>query len=533
MVSKFPECDLCPTSACDDEKIELVLQDADFTKAFVNNMLASNIDEIAKDCYFMSEVISEKTTPMEIADFAFCIYVQLSQLVEMPTDKRMEIGVMFRQEFDHMGEDASQGREVTKKKAGAPAPAKDAPPAKSAVSFQAKAIAAPSPAKPKAPLAPVRPPAPAQAKAQPATAPTPVKAPVKARAVPEPAKPEIAKPPAPKPARASEPVKDDARKFLAELDQDIADIDEISSTVEKLIQSEGEQAPETPAAPAATAPASPAGRKSGGLEPVIGKLAAVRPMATGAIQAPAAARAPSKPREPERGSKANPIKLTPEMLAGIVSDKDMARVEKGIKIKRIDSARLAPKVTAPLQMRDGSTTANTGKQARMPEKIERIDRPTEKGKALGEELFSAFQQIKAREELPSTFNLETLGVGEHPEEKAEKKATPGSKFISDLFSLSPEKPPAQEEPAPAPVVERPASGPISERPAARPVVERPTAKSIIENLTLDFGEERLAETRQKPGPATTAGAGPTKLCPSCQKPNPAKNVFCAKCGARF
>jgi hypothetical protein len=524
MVSKFPECDLCPTSACNDEKIEVVLQDADFIKAFVNNMLTSNIDEIAKDCYFMSEVISEKTTLMEIADFAFCIYVQLSQLVEMPIDKRMEIAVLFRQEFDRMGEDVTQGREVAKKKASAPSPAKEAPSAKSAtVSFQAKAITAPAPAKQKAALAPVRPPAPVQAKPEPT--PTPTKAPVKVRALPEPVKLEVAKPPAPKPA--PEPVGDDARKFLDELDQDIADIDEISSKVEKLIQTEGEPEPDASAVPVAPspAPAAPAGRKSGGLEPVIGKLAAVRPMATGAIQAPAAARAPSKPREPERGSKANPIKLTPEMLAGIVSDKDMARVEKGIKIKRIESSRLAPKVTAPMQMRDGSMSPSTGKPAGMPEKIERIDRPTDKGKALGEELFSAFQQIKAREELPSTFNLETLGVGEHPEgERVEKKATPGSKFISDLFSLSPEKPPAQEEPVSSPVVEKPAS---------RPVVERPTTKSIIENLTLDFGEERPTEAKRQPGPATTAGAGPTKICPSCQKPNPAKNVFCAKCGARF
>jgi hypothetical protein len=230
-------------------------------------------------------------------------------------------------------------------------------------------------------------------------------------------------------------------------------------------------------------------------------------MATGATKVPAAERAPAKPREPEKGSKTNPIKLTPEMLAGIVSDKDMARVEKGIKIKRIESSRLAPKVTAPMQMRDGSKSPSAGKPAAMPEKVERIDRPTEKGRALGEELFSAFQQIKAREELPSTFNLETLGVGEHPEgERAEKKATPGSKFISDLFSLSPEKPPAEAKPAPKPVVE---------------------------DLTLDFGEERPTEAKKQPGLTTIAGAGPTKICPSCQKPNPAKNVFCAKCGAKF
>ncbi len=546
MVSKFPECDLCPSSGCNDEKIELVLQDADFTKAFVNNMLSSNIDEIAKDCYFMSEVISEKTNPMEIADFAFCIYVQLSQLVEMPTDKRMEIGVLFRQEFDHMGEDVSQGREVAKKKASTPVPVKETQPAKDAVSFQAKAIATPSPATQRTAATPAKKPAPIKVKPAPAPVPAPVPAPAKVlvqeREVPEPvAKPTIAKPPVTKPHPAAEPAKDDARKFLAELDQDIADIDEISNTVEQIIQSGGETEPEAPAAPAASAL-----RKGGGLEPVIGKLAAVRPIATGTIQAPSSAREPRKAREPELGSKANPIKLTPEMLAGIVSDKDMARVEKGIKIKRIESSRLAPKVAAPLQMRDGSSSTATGKPVGMPEKIERIDRPTEKGRALGEELFSAFQQIKAREELPSTFNLETLGVGEHPEgEKVEKKATPGSKFISDLFSLSPEKSPAQAEPAPGPVVEKPASKPAVERPVTKPVVEKPAfrpfvekpiTKSTISDLTLDFGEEPPTEAKQakqQPGNTDMVLTGPTKLCPTCQKPNPVKNVFCAKCGARF
>ncbi len=503
MVSKFPECDLCPTSNCDDEKISQVMEDADFTKSFVNNMLASNIDEISKDCYFMSEVISEKTAPMEIADFAFCIYVQLSQLVEMPMDKRMEIGVLFRQEFDRMAEDISQGREVSKKKGGATA--KEATAAKKEVSFQAKALAPPAAAKPK--VAPAKSPAPIQAKPVPVPAPVPANVPGKPRASPGPEKPTIAKLPAARPAPVPEPAKDDARKFLADLDLDIAEIDAISSSVEQLIKSEPEMVP-APAdveaididviAAEAPAPAVPTARKGGGLEPVIGKLAGVRPVATGATKAPAAAYVPAKPREPEQGSKTRPIKLTPEMLAGIVSDKDMARVEKGIKIRRIEAGRLAPKVTAPMQLRDGSSAGAAGRPSGLPDKIERIDRPTEKGKALGEELFTKFQQIKAREELPNTFSLETLGVGAHPEgeEVPEKKASPGGQFITDIFKLSP-----HEAPAPPKAVARPA----------------------VEDLTLDFGEDKVSKEP----------AGAMKVCPSCNKANPAKNVFCAKCGARF
>ena len=526
MVSKFPECDLCPTSNCDDEKIDMVLQDADFTKSFVNNMLESNIDEISKDCYFMSEVISEKTAPMEIADFAFCIYVQLSQLVEMPTDKRMEIGVLFRQEFDRMAEDVSQGREFVKKKAGSAAPAKEAPAAENAISFQAKAIADPAAAKQRA--VPAR--SPAVVPAKPTPEPVQAKDFANPRSMTGPARSATAKLPAAIPSRVNESIEDDARKFLADLEEDIAEIEEISSKVEKLIKSEGEPeqgpsgaeattktstseviaaeviADEVPA-PVIAAHVVPAARKGGVLEPVIGKLTGVRPVVTGATKAPAAALEPAKPREPELGSKAKPIKLTPEMLAGIVSDMDMARVEKGIKIKRIDASRLAPKVAAPMKLRDEAVAAAARKPAALPEKIQRIERPSDKEKALSEELFSAFQQIKAREELPSTFNLETLGVGTHPEGEAPaEKETPGNQFITDLFTLSPKETPAQP------------------KPAARPA---------IENLTLNFGEEKPPETIPRATPEIIEGTASSKTCPACGKPNPAKNVFCAKCGAKF
>lgn len=503
MVSKYPECDLCPTSDCNDEKIEMVLQDADFTKAFVNNMLASNIDEISKDCYFMSEVISEKTSPMEIADFAFCIYVQLSQLVEMPMDKRMEIGVLFRQEFDHLAEEVSKGREIAKKKASAPGAKAAAGPAKMAVAFEAKAIAGPAGTQPRAapaqapsgPIAPVKAtpaPAPAAASARVISTP-PASATVKPKPLPVPVKAIDNRIPDGKPAPKA--ATDDARKFLEELDQDIAEIEAISSTVEQLIQTDATPVIGTPSdavesdAGAISTPGTldlppdRASRKGGGLEPVIGKLAGARPVASGASPAPATTsqNAFPKPREPERGSKANPIKLTPDMLAGVISEKDMARVEKGIKIKRVDSSKLAPKVAAPMQMRDGSMPVALAKPARLPDKIERIDRPTEKGKALGEELFTAFQQIKQRDELPSTFNLETLGVGasEKEGEEAEqgKKSSPGSQFISDLFRLSPEKPSVQSKPAPAPATPAPASS--------------------VGTLTLDFGEEPVDEGKGK------------------------------------
>ncbi|MEX2684762.1 MAG: hypothetical protein Q6373_024530, partial [Candidatus Sigynarchaeota archaeon] len=259
--------------------------------------------------------------------------------------------------------------------------------------------------------------------------------------------------------------------------------------------------------PTVVASVAPAPRRGGTLEPVIGKLAGARPVVTGAIKAPAATRAPAKPREPELGSKARPIKLTPEMLVGIVSEKDMARVEKGIKIKRIEASRLAPRVTAPKQLRDGAMAAAAAKPAGLPEKIERINRPSDKEKALGEELFSAFQQIKAREELPSTFNLETLGVGTRPEgETHAKKDSPGSQFIADLFKLSPE-----EKPEPPKAAARPA----------------------IEDLTLNFGEEKVPAIEQHASPPTMDKTTSSKTCPSCGKTNPAKNVFCAKCGAKF
>jgi len=501
---KYPECDLCPSSDCDDEKLKQVLDDPDFTKTFVNNMLVSNIDEISKDCYFMSEVISDKTDPMGIADFAFCIFVTLSQLVEMPRDKRMEIAVIFRQEFDRMAEDVSQGREIAKKKVVSPKPAAEKQAQGKAVSLQASPKGAP--AKPPPPQ--VRFP-PTQVQPEPRAVP--------AKPLPEPGEPEA-------PAG-------DSKKFLDELDQDIAEIDAISGNIEKIMKSEVTAAPEVTEEPepkpAVATPAAAQAPKRSVLEPVIGKLAG-RPTATGVPAQPVSKprippkpKEPTKPREPERGSKANPIKLTAENLAGIVSDKDMARIEKGIKIRRIDPSKFAPKVTAPPQLRDASAAGQAVKPARLPEKVERVARSTEKEKALSQELFSAFQQIKSKDQLPNTFTLESLGVGETPEEatpdkkelekpvKMEKPKEPTSAFLVDLFRLTPEETVASQ-PAPQP----------QPKPVASPVGD----------LTLNFGEET------KPAKAPAAQVGKvegTKTCPSCKATNAAKNTFCSKCGAKL
>jgi len=435
MPSKYPECDLCPSNNCEDEKLKQVMDDPDFTKAFVNNLLASNIDEITKDSYFMAEVISEKTDPVDIADFGFCIYVTLSQLVEMPMDKRMEIAVVFRQEFDHMAEEAAKVRQIAKKVS-----AKTNKPATKAI--QAKPASSQ--------LKPVQ--VPAKAITKPATGkplPTVKPASVAAKATP-----------AARPAKES---KGETEKFLAELDQDIADIDTISGNVDKIMKALPTAAPEESELEAqVVAPVQPE-RKKTKLEPVIGKLAGM-PVAIGATEAKPKPREPLAPRKPEPGSKANPIKLTPEMLSGIIDEKDMARVEKGIKIHRVDASKFASKPTAPPQLKKEA-------QPRPTEigKFERIDRSNAKEKALSQELFSAFQQIKTKDQLPNTFTLDSLGVG--ADQKSEKikeqdaKKSQENEFLVDLLKLSPD-----------------------EKEKKEPILLSPP-KPSIGNLTLNFDDD--------------------------------------------
>ncbi|HME55197.1 MAG TPA: hypothetical protein VKM55_23520 [Candidatus Lokiarchaeia archaeon] len=443
MPSKYPECDLCPASNCEDEKLKQVLDDPDFTKAFVNNLLVSNIDEITKDSYFMAEVISERTDPVEIADFAFCIYVTLSQLVEMPLDKRMEIAVVFRQEFDHMAEEASKVRQIAKK-------VKVSSSKSSAKVTQAK----------RAPI-----------QAQPVQIPSkkPVKSPA-GKALPA-VKPVTA---AAKSSAATRPSKEsnaDTEKFLAELDQDIADIETLSGNVDKIIQTTPATSPEeSESLIEVEAPVQPE-RKKTKLEPVIGKLAG-KPVAIGATVAKPKPAAPRTPRQPELGSKANPIKLTPEMLEGSISEKDMARVDKGIKIKRVDTSKFSSKPTAPHQIKLESQT----KPAKH-EKMERIDRSSEKEKALSQELFTAFQQIKTKEQRPNTFTLNTLGVGagEKSKESIElnRKKNEENVFLTDLLKLSPDQKEKKEPEQASP------------------------AKTAIGNLTLDFDEEEEKQVKPK------------------------------------
>ncbi|MHA1697358.1 MAG: hypothetical protein ACTSWN_00795, partial [Promethearchaeota archaeon] len=88
---KYKECQLCKNpSDCKEERLSEVYNDVEFVQNFVKNLEQFKIDEIVNDCYFMAETISGKIEPSEIADFAFCIYVVLSNLIEIEDSKRLE-----------------------------------------------------------------------------------------------------------------------------------------------------------------------------------------------------------------------------------------------------------------------------------------------------------------------------------------------------------------------------------------------------------------------------------------------------------
>ncbi|MHA1369279.1 MAG: zinc-ribbon domain-containing protein [Promethearchaeota archaeon] len=112
---KYKECQLCKNpSDCKEERLSEVYNDVEFVQNFVKNLEQFKIDEIVNDCYFMAETISGKIEPSEIADFAFCIYVVLSNLIEIEDSKRLEMAREFQKEFEELGKEAAEYRVVTK-----------------------------------------------------------------------------------------------------------------------------------------------------------------------------------------------------------------------------------------------------------------------------------------------------------------------------------------------------------------------------------------------------------------------------------
>lgn len=275
----YPECDLCPQTNCDenDTVVKEVLEDADFVKNFANNMLNQNLEEIANDCYLMAEVVSGKTSPVEIADFGYCIYVALSQTIEMDADKRMEIAVVFREEFDKIIDKVSQERAVARKPAARPPESTPVP---------------------TAPVVTTRPASP------------------------------VAKPVAP-PEEPGEEI-ESTDDFLKQLDEDIAEIEAISGKVDEMIASPALQKP---------SPVHPPPRPAK-LEPVIQKLSTpTKAPPAPAPASPAGFFQPASVKTPAAGSKSDPIKLTKDMLQEMVAPKDLSRIDKGMKIKRGSTTR--------------------------------------------------------------------------------------------------------------------------------------------------------------------------------------------------
>ena len=131
----------------------------------------------------------------------------------------------------------------------------------------------------------------------------------------EPQAPEIAELPAVAdlPGKGQAPAKrEHADEFFKQLDEDIAEMEGAIPDLSLDLKKEKS-------------------KKTITLEPVIQKLAPAGMMSA----EPTAKAEPAFPRDAE-GSKLNPIKLTKEMLSGVVSEKDLARVEKGIKVKRVE-----------------------------------------------------------------------------------------------------------------------------------------------------------------------------------------------------
>ncbi|MBD3186062.1 hypothetical protein GF325_04460 [Candidatus Bathyarchaeota archaeon] len=298
MTGKYLECDLCE-GECPEEKIDLVFDDPEFTKSFVDNMMASKMDEVVNDCYLMAEVISGASNNKEIAEFAFCLYVHLSHLIEIEDSKRIEIAKQFKKAFKDFGEQAASTREIAK--------SKESKNHGDWIDIQGK------------------------------------------------------------PKAITREKEDD---FLKQLDDEIAEIEEISDKVNEMVKSPPSQQPVD-------------------LKPVISKIPGSKIIHPGI---PATKRKkPSK--TPPLGSKDNPIKLTEEMLSGVVSDEDLAKVEMGIKVKRIDihQNQFRPEQVMGRGARQAQgQVEGTKNTARTPK------RPSDESRReyISNELFNAFNKAK-------------------------------------------------------------------------------------------------------------------------------------------
>jgi hypothetical protein len=481
----FPECDFC-TGTCDDEKIQLVYEDPEFTKTFINNLLDSKLDDIVNDAYLMAETVSGRTNPMEIADFAYCIYVNLSQLVEMEPEKRMEIAVSFKQEFDKMVETIQTGREVAKKVEPAPEPV----PAKKSPKAGVKTG--------KIELKPVSVPAAQGVLAS-----------------------KVAKPAA----------KNENEAFLLQLDADIAEMVEMSGQVDKFIAETEDQLSPTQVKPVQAPVVTHAQ-----LEPV------VRQPASKAAKQPEPEAGPlgiTPPRPREPGSKENPIKLTPELLEGnVVNVQDINKVEKGIKIKRVDIQKFTP------QALSASGGAGTIDVTKLGKGAPAVGAPGKRGKNASEDLFQAFNEVKAKgkerdKALPRTFTPEILGT-------AAKKAPARDEASLDFSSLDAgdeaeqDHDPAKEKAGSLSLAfedegthaigKKGSSGGRGRQKAAPFVAEK---GPVDEDHELSFSVPfTLDEPRPSKGKKVD-DADRVKVCHECNAVNPIKNKFCAKCGTEF
>ncbi|MHA1682340.1 MAG: zinc ribbon domain-containing protein [Promethearchaeota archaeon] len=401
MKGKYVECEFCEEEECFQEKIEIVFDDPEFTKTFVDNMLDSRMDDIVNDCYLMAEVISGETSFKGISDFAYCIYVNLSRLVEMDDSKRKEIAKQFQEEFKNYGELIGKTREI---------------------SHSDKKVK---------------------------------KTPDEAKKV------------------ASEDVSDD---FLARLDAEIAEIEEISDQVEKMV----------------TEPSTKVD-----LKPVIGKI----PGSKIIIKGVEATKKLPITAGPPSGSKDNPIKLNPNILEGVVSDEDLAKVELGIKIKRIESTQRTfqpsrsdarSKVTSRAR---GKPSPVEGKRSATADDLARKD-------AISKDLFNAFQQVKSKNtSTPTIFNIEAPP-------KEEKTPVAGAGGLSlPLLDFSGGATPAGKETEKEKAIE---SNSIGGPPIITPESTELNFANPIEDVTKD-----------------------TIICPHCGKEIGSGKKFCNKCGKKL
>ncbi|MHA1890363.1 MAG: hypothetical protein ACTSYS_05210 [Promethearchaeota archaeon] len=317
MPKKYPECEHCKID-CDDEKIEEVFEDPEFTKGLLDNIMNVNIEEIINDCYLMSEVISGKTNPRDIADFAYCIFVNLSHLIEIPDNDRSYLANEIKENLEIYWKEALKSREIASKGATSKKEERkvkrsnedeDIP--KSIIEDQAKDS-------------------------------------------------------------------DDIDDFFENLDNELAEIETISENIESIINTEHGEEPAQPKI---------------ALKPVIQKLTGKKvtsPINNSMLTSRAM-------KGPSLGSKQNPIKLTKEMLEGSVMNKDLEKMDMGIKILRVklrERPKLAPRAAPPLSISDN--TISVARDASKSFDSSQSNENMENREYISQQLFQALEQVKAR-----------------------------------------------------------------------------------------------------------------------------------------